>query len=147
MPVPTVPRDGIPHPRRSRGRLLLLAGSILACAAIVLGPGPGAAWALAAAGALGVAAALHRRRRTTVVTGRTAPEQVRYVSDLLDPPAVDERLTRLRDHYVEQVNLCVAEGRDDLVRELSDAYVSEALQVMTGADVPPERPYRPEPRR
>jgi hypothetical protein len=43
------------------------------------------------------------------------------------------RLRRLHDMHVEKVNQAVDEGREDLVRELSDAYADQALRAITAA--------------
>jgi hypothetical protein len=40
------------------------------------------------------------------------------------------RLHQLHDEYVWKVNAAVAEGREDLVRRLSDEYVDEALRIL-----------------
>jgi hypothetical protein len=39
-------------------------------------------------------------------------------------------MTELRDHYVRRVNEAVADDRADVIRELNDAYVEEALRVI-----------------
>lgn len=56
-----------------------------------------------------------------------------------DPVSADEltdRLRALHDEYAEQVNLAIAEGRDDLVREYADQYADEALALMTAGARP-----------
>jgi hypothetical protein len=40
------------------------------------------------------------------------------------------RLRELHDDYVWKVNAAVAEGREDLVRRLSDEYVEEAVRIL-----------------
>ena len=40
---------------------------------------------------------------------------------------MQQTMTDLRDHYVRQVNEAVAEDRMDLVAELNEQYVEEAL--------------------
>ena len=42
-----------------------------------------------------------------------------------------ERLRRLHDSYVWEVNAAVGEGRLDLVWQLADQYVDEALGLIT----------------
>ncbi len=49
------------------------------------------------------------------------------------------RLARLHDEHVERANAAVAEGRDDLLQELSDSYVEEAMTLLTAAGMPPAR--------
>jgi hypothetical protein len=39
-------------------------------------------------------------------------------------------MTDLRDHYVRRVNEAVAADRTELVRELDEAYVDEALRLI-----------------
>ena len=39
-------------------------------------------------------------------------------------------MTDLRDHYVARVNEAVAADRLDTVRELNEAYVEEALELI-----------------
>ena len=39
-------------------------------------------------------------------------------------------MTDLRDHYVRRVNEAVAGDRDELVRELNETYVDEALALI-----------------
>lgn len=42
----------------------------------------------------------------------------------------DARLAALHDSYVWEVNEAIAEGRDDLVRRLPDAYLDDALRYL-----------------
>ena len=46
-----------------------------------------------------------------------------------------EQMQELHDAYVWEVNAAVGEGRPDLVWQLADAYIDEALSLMT-TDVP-----------
>jgi len=39
-------------------------------------------------------------------------------------------MTDLQDHYVRRVNDAVADDRGDLVRELNEDYVEEALRLI-----------------
>jgi hypothetical protein len=41
-----------------------------------------------------------------------------------------DTLTRLHDHYIEAVNMAVAEGNDALVASLAAAFDLEALDVV-----------------
>jgi hypothetical protein len=62
-------------------------------------------------------------------------------------PADSEQTVRLRelhDAYVWKVNAAVAEGRDDLVRRLSDEYVDEAARLLAET-LPPDTACRREP--
>jgi hypothetical protein len=53
----------------------------------------------------------------------------------------EEGLDLLRAHYAERIDMAVAAGRMDLVRELADNYEDEALELMlsveNGAPTPP----------
>jgi hypothetical protein len=50
----------------------------------------------------------------------------------------EEGLALLRAHYAERIDMAVAAGRMDLVRELADNYEDEALELMlsVGGDAP-----------
>ena len=45
-------------------------------------------------------------------------------------------LADLHDVFVEEVNAAVAEGRDDLVRDLADDYFERSVRVMIGQQPP-----------
>lgn len=45
--------------------------------------------------------------------------------------ATVRRLRELEESYAEAVNEAVAEGRDDRVRDLADAYPDAAVAVLT----------------
>ena len=47
-----------------------------------------------------------------------------------DTGGVHPTMTGLRDHYVRRVNEAVADDRDDLVRELNELYLDEALRLI-----------------
>ena len=47
------------------------------------------------------------------------------------PEDLSRHLRDLHDAYVDKVNRLVAEGREDLIQELVDAYSEEALAAMT----------------
>ena len=47
-----------------------------------------------------------------------------------DTGDVNPTMTELSDHYVRRVNSAVADDRTDVVRELNEAYVEEALRVI-----------------
>jgi hypothetical protein len=46
----------------------------------------------------------------------------------------EEGLALLRAHYAERIEMAVAAGRMDLVRELADSYEDEALQLMLSVE-------------
>ena len=47
-----------------------------------------------------------------------------------DTGDVNPTMTDLRDHYVRQANAAVADDRADLVSELNEAYLEEALRLI-----------------
>ena len=73
--------------------------------------------------------------------------------------SLEEGLAFLRAHYAERIDMAVAAGRMDLVRELADSYEDEALQLMLAVEgdaaiepehgtaeileLGPARPHRP----
>jgi hypothetical protein len=46
----------------------------------------------------------------------------------------EEGLAFLRAHYAERIDMAVAAGRMDLVRELADNYEDEALELMLSVE-------------
>jgi hypothetical protein len=50
------------------------------------------------------------------------------------PTPIDERLRLLHEHYTWQINAAVAEGRMDLVSELTNNCEDEALALMLAAE-------------
>jgi hypothetical protein len=46
----------------------------------------------------------------------------------------EEGLAFLRAHYAERIDMAVAAGRMDLVRELADNYEDEALELMISVE-------------
>jgi hypothetical protein len=117
-------------PTGSRGpiRALLLTSLLLAAVAAVVGGAPSLLWFALAVSALGVAAVLGLGSPAA----GTALQQTPPAETL--PADADDVAIRLRDlhrDYVEQVNLVLAEDRQDLVAELSDAYMDQALALIT----------------
>ena len=47
-----------------------------------------------------------------------------------DTGDVNPTMTDLHDHYVRRVNDAVADDQADVIRELNDAYVEEALRLI-----------------
>jgi hypothetical protein len=43
---------------------------------------------------------------------------------------VNPTMTDLHDHYVSRVNEAVADDRADVIRELNETYVEEALRLI-----------------
>jgi hypothetical protein len=56
---------------------------------------------------------------------------------VIEPVADSDQLARLHEAYVWKVNAAVGEGRMDLVEELADQYLQEALELMTAGPLPP----------
>jgi hypothetical protein len=52
----------------------------------------------------------------------------------------EEGLAFLRAHYAERIDMAVAAGRMDLVRELADNYEDEALELMISIEGAPTQP-------
>jgi hypothetical protein len=47
-----------------------------------------------------------------------------------DTGDVNPTMTELRDHYVRRVNEAVADDRSDVIRELNEDYLDEALRLI-----------------
>ena len=65
---------------------------------------------------------------------------------MIEPVSENQQLTRLHEAYVWQVNAAVGEGRMDLVEELVDQYMQEALELMTAEALPGQDPRSGVPR-
>ena len=52
----------------------------------------------------------------------------------------EEGLAFLRAHYAERIDMAVAAGRMDLVRELADNYEDEALELILSVEGVPTQP-------
>ena len=59
---------------------------------------------------------------------------------MIEPAIGNAQLARLHAAYVWQVNAAVGEGRMDLVEELVDQYMGEALELMTVEALPGRDP-------
>ncbi len=55
---------------------------------------------------------------------------------VLSEEEITDRLRARHDAHVEEVNMALAEGREDLVHESSDRYTDEALVLLTSAQHP-----------
>ena len=91
-----------------------------------------AGWLMATALAAGAVALLpddHPRQHAAAEPGSipAAPDVV------LSEDELTGRLRALHDARVEEVNMALAEGREDLVRESSDRYTDAALVLLTSA--------------
>jgi hypothetical protein len=137
---PVVPNADSAAPAGPRGRIraLVLVAAALTALAFVADGAPGLVLVLATT-ALGTAGLLALHARPAAAHPRadrpvTAPPTV-DVDPLLDGD-LSERLRRLRDEHVEQLNMAVAEDRLDLVQELSDSYMDQALRLITAGASP-----------
>jgi len=90
---------------------------------------------LGAASALGLRAATPATAPSADLSAVPAAAALDVVAD----GELTAQLARLHDEHVEQANAAVAEGREDLLQEISDSYVEQAMSVMTGAGIPPVR--------
>jgi hypothetical protein len=90
---------------------------------------------------LGAAAALGLGTSTpaTVPTSALPAVPAAGPLDAVADGELTAQLARLHDEHVEQANAAVAEGREDLLQEISDSYVEQAMSLMTGAGMPPVR--------
>ncbi len=145
MPSPISPAGPRPCFRVLRGVCALLVLALaLVLGWVLLDPAPAVTASVVTTSVLGAVfvLAVHRHR----AAAHPAPPEPRPIRpappvdrDSGDRPDLPERLDRLHEHYVEQVNLAVAEDRADLVAELCDAYMEEALRMIAGPDLPPPR--------
>lgn len=136
MPFPTplpvaVPATRSVRPTRRTG-LLVLTAFALAAIACVSGHAAGLVLLVLATAVLGVAAVIAIRAHWAVALAEEplppvlpAAPAVRTDDDLA------QELRRLHAAHVEKVNGALDEGREDLARELSDAYTDEALELIT----------------
>jgi hypothetical protein len=123
-----LPRHVPSGPRRPRGTGLFLAlAALLATLAAVL---PGAAGFVLlgfAVTALAISGGCALRAQWLAILAEDAA--LLPVADA-DPSALDERLLRLREAHVAQVDAALDEGRPDLARALTDAYTDAALRAI-----------------
>ena len=124
--------------RHGRIRALVLTSFSLAVLTAVVGGATGLLVLAVAATGLAAAAVLVRRASRGATSsaparariGRTVfPAAVAPAS--VDPEDLTASLRRLHDDHVEQVNMALAEGREDLVQELADSYMDESLALIT----------------
>jgi hypothetical protein len=124
----------VPATRRDRIRSLAVAGACLAVLAVLSG---GTGLVALAVVTLGTAAVLCRRAGHG--SPRPAPSRLRtapltsLAAGPVEPEDLTARLRQLHDDHVEQVNMALAEDREDLVQELSDNYMDESLALITAA--------------
>jgi hypothetical protein len=130
------PKSSAPATRRDRIRALVIAGACLAVLAVLAG-GTGLLALAMMTASLGAAAVLclragHGSPHPARSRLRTAPLSSPAAGSL-EPEGLTARLRQLHDDHVEQVNMALAEDREDLVQELSDNYMDESLALITAA--------------
>ena len=119
---------GDPAGLRGSIRAFLLTSLVLAVATVLPGGAPAPLTLALAVTSLGTAAALGLRSRWIA----TAPHDLLTDDDApLRDSELIARLRQLYDDHVEQVNLALEEGREDLAEELSDDYMDRALALIT----------------
>jgi hypothetical protein len=139
---PVVPTGGTAATDAPRGRILTLVvtGLVLGVAAAASDRTTGLALAVVVI-ALGAAAVVARRgRRAAARRGpghaATSPTFPAADYEFVTPDELTERLRALYDDHVEQVNMALSEDREDLVQELSDSYMDQALHLITAGARP-----------
>jgi hypothetical protein len=135
----SAPRDGsTPAGGHGRVRALVLTSFSVAVVTAVVGGATGLL--VLAVAATGLAAAAVLVLRTHRGTAHDAPARARIgrtvfpaagAPESVDPEELTALLRRLHDDHVEQVNMALAEDREDLVQELSDSYMDESLALIT----------------
>jgi hypothetical protein len=146
VPFPTSPSPvgspaGSPRPARRVVPLLLAAGALSACAA-VLGATAGLAVLLVAAATLLAASVVGFRAHWTSVLAADSTPAAPLGSPVEAVPGdlLGLRLRGLQQRSAAKVTLALEEGREDLAREICDAYADEALHAITAAGLPPAAP-------
>jgi hypothetical protein len=138
MTLPPAPATSVLPRADRRVRLALGVAVALAVVAVVL-QGAAALTALAAAtAALLTAAGLRLRTAwTAAAPAASRPGPVRPPApESVEDDGLAEQLRALHDTHVEEVNLALAEGREDLARASADRYADEALSLIAGAGRP-----------
>ena len=142
---PVIPTSGTAATDGPRGRILTLVLTGLVVGVVVSAADRTAGLALAlVVTVLGTAGfRLLRSHRTPARRDRqraaTTPTFLAADVANVTPDELTERLRRLYDDHVEQVNMALGEDREDLVQQLSDDYMDQALRLMTaGAQASPE---------
>lgn len=135
--LPLAPDGGPAAPNGRRGRIRALVLTSLALGALAwLADGATTLVVVPALAALCAAALLRARAGEAASTSSAVPAPTEFDADTFAPDDVTERLRSLYDDHVEQLNMAVAEDRYDLVEELSDSYMDEALRLITAGERP-----------
>jgi hypothetical protein len=123
-----LPRHVPSGPRRSRGTGVFLAlAALLATVAAVL-PGTAGFVVLGfAVAALAVSGGCALRAQWRAIL---AEDAALHPAAVTDPSALTDRLLRLREMHVAQVDAALDDVRPDLARALTDAYTDAALRAI-----------------
>jgi hypothetical protein len=141
MLLPTAPFSAPPAgapatPQAAPARVL--GGVALSSAAVIplLEAPTAGGWLMAtalAAGAVAVLPADRSRQQDARERGLAAPAAPEAA---LTEDELTERLRALHDAHVEEANMALAEGREDLVQASSDRYTDAALALLTSTQHP-----------
>ena len=141
---PVAPNAGSPAPAGRRGRIRALVLMTVALTVLAfVADGAASLVLVLAVTALGTAGLLVLHARSSAAAPRqdaplAMPPAMTPAADV-DPLAqidLTEGLRRLYDEHVEQLNMALAEDRLDLVQELSDSYMDQALRLITAGASP-----------
>jgi hypothetical protein len=138
-------RTAVPAGPRGRFRALVLV--TVALAVLALAAGGTAVLLVLAMTTLGTAGVLILRARSAAAhpspdAAGATPAMSAADVDALPSGDLTERLRQLYAEHVEQTNMAVAEDRFDLVEELSDSYMNQALRLITAGASPDWLPAR-----
>jgi hypothetical protein len=132
---------GAPRPLRRVLPFLGAAAVLAACAALV-GSTAGLVLLLAASAALLAATVVGTLAHWTVALTAGGADAPPLGSPLESIPGdvLGLQLRGLQERTAEKVSRALEDGREDLARELSDAYADDALRAITTAGLPPATP-------
>ena len=143
MLLPTAPFSAppadAPASRRAAPVRVLGGVALTSVAVIPLVDAPSVGgWLVATALAAGAVAILPADRPRQRDVGQLEPDLTQSDAalskdELLSEDELTERLRALHDVHVEEANMALAEGREDLVRESSERYTHAALRLLTSA--------------
>lgn len=126
--------DSASADHRGSIRSLVVASAALGVLALISGVSGLVVLAVVTAAAA-AAAVLGSHAGPPVPAPADRPAPRRPVPDVgpVGPQDLTARLRRLHDAHVEQVNMALAEDREDLAQELSDSYMDESLALISAA--------------
>jgi hypothetical protein len=139
---PVIPTSGTAATDGPRGRILTLVLTGLVVGVVVSAADRTAGLVLAVAVTVLGTVALHslRSHRVPARSDRdrvvTTPTFVATDDASVTPDELTERLRRLYDDHVEQLNMALSEDREDLVQQLSEDYMDQSLRLITAGAHP-----------